>query len=676
MRHSVTGFAALFILTLTGLKTDAAAPTLSLMPAPARVTVGQGALRIDGTFDVAVTGARDARIDAAAVRIVRRLSAETGIPMLRESARTALTIECGKAAPGVQGAIEDERYTLTVTPEQARLVAPTPYGVLRGIETFLQLVEAGPSGFQVPAVTIDDQPRFPWRGLLMDVSRHWMPVEVVKRNLDAMAAVKLNVLHWHLSDDQGFRVESKVCPRLQQLGSDGLYYTQNQIRDVVAYARERGIRVVPEFDMPGHSTAWFAGYPELAAGPGPYEIERGWGVFRPTMDPTREAVYKFLGRFIGEMAALFPDPYFHIGGDEVEGKQWEENVQIGAFKAKHGMKTNDDLQTYFNRRIQAILQKHGKRMVGWDEIFHPGLPKDTVVQSWRGAASLSDGASQGYQGILSAGYYLDHLRTAAYLYSVDPLGGKAAALPDDAKSRILGGEACMWAEYVTAETVDSRIWPRAAAFAERMWSPADVKDVSDMYRRMDVVSGRLGWLGVEHRAARGPMLERLTGYRSIEALEILADAVEPLGIGGRSGAMKYTSLTPFNRFVDAATPDNPQVRQFGAMVDAFLADPKREARREEIRAWLEVWKAQYASLTPLFGQTVFLEEVEPVSKGLADVASMGLLALDAIAGGLAVNPSLQIEALDQAAKPKAEVVLAVVPAVKKLAAAMGAVATK
>jgi hexosaminidase len=591
--------------------------------------------------------------------------------MLRKGPKPALTIECGKTAPGIQGAIEDERYTLTVTPEQARLVAPTPYGVFRGIETFLQLVEAGPAGFQVPAVTVDDQPRFPWRGLLMDVGRHWMPVEVVKRNLDAMAAVKLNVLHWHLSEDQGFRVESKVYPKLHQLGSDGLYYTQDQIRDVVAYARERGIRIVPEFDMPGHSTAWFVGYPELAAGPGPYEIERGWGVYRPTMDPTREAVYTFLGRFIAEMTALFPDPYFHIGGDEVEGKQWEENAQITAFKAKHGMKTNDDLQAYFNKRLLAILQKHGKRMVGWDEIFHPDLPKDIVVQSWRGPASLSDGASKGYQGILSAGYYLDHIRTAAFHYNVDPLGGKAAALPDDAKSRILGGEACMWAEYVTAETVDSRIWPRSAAFAERMWSPAHVKDVADMYRRMDILSGRLEWLGIKHRAGRAPMLERLAGYRSTEALDVLADTVEPLGIGGRSGAMKYTSLTPFNRFVDAVTPDNPRVRQFAAMVDAFLADPKHEAYGEELEAWLEEWKAQYESLVPLFGQTVFIKEVEPVSKDLADVASIGLLALDAISGALVVNPSLQLEALDRAAKPKAEVVLAVVPAVRKLAAAMG-----
>jgi hexosaminidase len=389
------------------------------------------------------------------------------------------------------------------------------------------------------------------------------------------------------------------------------------------------------------------------------------------MDPTRESVFKFLGRFIAEMAPLFPDAYWHIGGDEVEGKQWEENPQIQAFKARRGMKTNADLQAYFNERIQGILRKHGKRMVGWDEIFHPELPKDIVVQSWRGSASLADGAGKGYQGILSAGYYLDHIRTAAYHYNIDPHGGKAAALPEDAKARILGGEACMWAEYVTAETVDSRIWPRAAAFAERMWSAADVNDVSDMYRRMDVISKRLEWLGVRHRSERAVMFQRLAGYRATEALEVIADAVEPLGIGGRSGAMEYTSLSPYNRFVDAATPDNPAVRAFAAMVDAFLADPGRAAGRAALEARLEEWRTQYETLAPHFGDTVFLHEVEPVSKSLASVASIGLLALEALSTGLAVNPSLQIEALDRAAKPNAEIMVAVVPAVKKLVVAMG-----
>ena len=211
---------------------------------------------------------------------------------------------------------------------------------MRGLETFLQLVQITSDGFAVPAIAIQDKPRFPWRGLMIDVGRHFIPLEVLKRNLDGMAAVKMNVFHWHLSENQGFRVESKRFPKLQEMGSDGLYYTQDQVRDLIAYARDRGIRVVPEFDMPGHSTAWFVGYPELASAPGPYQIERKWGVFDPAMDPTQERTYKFLDEFIGEMAKLFPDQFFHIGGDEVNGKQWDANPKIQAFMHAHELKNN------------------------------------------------------------------------------------------------------------------------------------------------------------------------------------------------------------------------------------------------------------------------------------------------------------------------------------------------
>src|SRR5262249_26760544 len=192
-----------------------------------------------------------------------------------------------------------------------------PVEVLRGLQSFLQLVKGGPQGFPAPEIVMEHPPRFPGRGLLIDFSRHFMPVEVIKRNLDGMEAVKLNVLHWHLSDDHGFRVESKRFPKLQRLASDGQYYTQDQIRDVIAYARDRGIRVVPEFDVPGHTTSWFVAYPDLATNPGPYQIARVYGVHDAAMDPTRDHTYHFLDDFIGEMSRLFPDEYFHIGGDEV-----------------------------------------------------------------------------------------------------------------------------------------------------------------------------------------------------------------------------------------------------------------------------------------------------------------------------------------------------------------------
>jgi hexosaminidase len=314
-----------------------------------------------------------------------------------------LKVTCASTGENAQALGEDESYRLTVTPAAVNLDAPNPLGIIHGLQTLLQLVRIGPDGFAAPAVSIEDRPRFPWRGLLIDVSRHFMPVQVIERNLDGMEALKLNVLHWHLSDDQGFRVESKKFPRFQQLSSDGLYYTQDEIRSILQHARDRGIRVVPEFDMPGHSTSWFAAYPELASGPGPYQIERKWGIFDPAMDPTSEHVYRFLNDFIGEMAKLFPDQYFHIGGDEVNGKQWDKNVKIHEFMQKRGIKDNHALQAHFNQRLREIVSKHKKVMTGWDEILHPDLPKQTVVQSWRGQASLADAARQGYRGLLSYG---------------------------------------------------------------------------------------------------------------------------------------------------------------------------------------------------------------------------------------------------------------------------------
>jgi hexosaminidase len=229
----------------------------SLMPVPAKLLPGEGRLRIGANFPlIAWTGYREPRLDAAAARLVEHIAREIGMPLAAgatgDAAAATLVIHCEHAGASQD---EGESYRLTVTPQQALLEAAAPLGVLRGMETLLQLVDLDAEGFGLPAVRIEDQPRFPWRGLLLDVSRHWMPIDAVKRTLEGMAAVKLNVFHWHLSDDQGFRVESRRFPKLQGMGSDGQFFTQDQVREVVAYARDRGIRVVPEFDMPGHATS-------------------------------------------------------------------------------------------------------------------------------------------------------------------------------------------------------------------------------------------------------------------------------------------------------------------------------------------------------------------------------------------------------------------------------------
>ncbi len=658
---------ALLIFAVVTFRATARGQADNLMPQPAEVTPGSGRLVIDGTFRVALTGYEEPRLHDAAARLVGRLSRQTGIPLdtalAKDPAQAALVIHCARAGEPVQALGEDESYVLEVTSQQAKLSAPTPLGVLRGMETFLQLVWLDERGFSVPALRITDRPRFPWRGLMIDSSRHFMPVEVIERNLDAMAAVKLNVFHWHLSDNQGFRVECKTFPKLHELGSDGLYYTQGQVKEVIAYARERGIRVVPEFDMPGHSTAWFVGYPELSSGPGPYTIERHWGVFDPAMDPTREETYRFLDAFIGEMARLFPDAYFHIGGDEVNGKQWAANPRIQAFMREHGMKTSEELQAYFNRRLLPLVLKHGKKPIGWDEVLQPGVPKDIVIQSWRGQESLAAAARQGYRGLLSNGYYLDLMHPAWEHYQVDPMEGATAGLTPEEQARILGGEACMWAEYVTPENIDGRIWPRLAAIAERFWSPQQVKDVDSMYRRMAVVQRELEWLGVNPRATRSMMLERLTGGAPTHALGTLASLVEPVKDYSREGAREYTSATPLNRLVDTVPPESLEAREFAALV----AHPREE--KAAIRRRLTYWRDQMNSLAPVLQGSALLQEDVPLAQDVSALAAAGLQALDDLDSGQPAPAdwvASQQALFDSAAKPHAELLIMIVPPIRAL----------
>lgn len=641
----------------------AAQASPALMPMPAVMTAAAGRLTIDAGFRIAITGITDARLEPAARRLRTRIFREFGFsPLAAPDPHPALTVECRQAGPANPTLGEDESYTLDVSPAGAHLRAATVTGALRGLQTFAQLIAPSAAGFYAPAVHIEDRPRFPWRGFMLDVSRHWMPLEVVERNLDGMAAVKLNVFHWHLSDDQGVRVESKLFPRFQERASDGKYYTQAQIREVIAYARDRGIRVVPEFDIPGHTTAWFAAYPELASAPGPYSIERHWGIFKPTIDPSREQTYEFLDRFLGEMAALFPDPYFHIGGDEVDDTQWKQSPAIQAFARAHDLPDSHALQHYFNRRVQQVLNAHGKIMIGWDEVLAPGLASDTIIQSWRGQDSLAEAARKGYRGILSSGYYLDHLKPAAFSYAIDPLSG--AKLDAAETARILGGEACMWTEYVTSETVDSRIWPRLAAIAERFWSPRGITDPASMYSRMERVSRGLEWAGVRHRANYGSMLDRLAGSGATEPLRILADAVEAVGIDVRQAARKYSSLVDLNRLVDAARPESESVRHL--QLAAARLSP---ADLETLRTAFLLWSENDARFEPLAGTNSLLLELKPLSKNLSAAGAVGLEALRYLETPNSLPEgwiSQQKQALDRMQEPTAEVSLAAVRPVRML----------
>jgi hexosaminidase len=641
---------------------------LPLMPLPAHMVMGEGQFAVDGSLGVEIQGYSDGRLVSGKKRFLNILYRETGIPVegAFEPRQANFVIKTAGAGALVQNLGENESYRLEVSKTGVLLTAPNPLGVLHGLQTFLQLVRLTPQGFVAPAVTIDDEPRFPWRGLMIDSGRHFMPVPVITRNLDGMEAVKMNVFHWHLSDDQGFPVESKLFPLLQGKGSNGQFYTQKQIGEVVQYARERGIRVVPEFDMPCHTTSWLVGYPQLASGKGPYAIADRWGVMDPAIDPTREGTYQFLDRFIGEMAGLFPDAYFHIGGDECDGKEWDANPRIKAFMRAHGMKDNAALQSYFTARVQKLVAGHHKIMEGWDEVLQPDTPRDVVIQSWRGEKALAVAVRQGNRVVLSNGYYIDLNQPAAEHYLVDPLAGDGGTLTPEQKARVLGGEATMWSEYVTGENIDSRIWPRTAAIAERLWSPENVRDVDSMYERLAVVSQELQNYGLEHESSPRFMLERIGGGEVPEPLQVLAAVVQPPRGYMRGGMREYHTFTPLNRLTDAVPPESETARKFNALVLIIVAGKATPKQWQEARDWLVLWRNNDAKLQPLLGASDLAAELVPVSRDLSATAAIGLKALDDLEHHRASNMDKSMEALEAAAKPQAVLLDMVVPSVQLL----------
>jgi hexosaminidase len=659
------------MLFLALLMVQAPSASPALMPQPASIEWGAGKVRLDSSFSIRIAKFSDSRLERAIGRTLTRLEGRIGQPLARRTATAAaatVTLAVSGAGLVVQTPEEDESYRFESTPAGITITAPSVVGALRGLATLEQLVSADAAGYYIPATVITDRPRFPWRGLLLDAGRHFMPPEVIRRTLDGMALVKLNVLHWHLSDDQGFRVESRRYPRLHGLGSDSLYYTQEEIRALVAYARDRGIRIVPEFDMPGHTTSWFVGYPEHASAPGPYAIERRFGIFDPAFNPTREETYQFIEGFVEEMVQLFPDPFWHIGGDEVTGKHWNQNPRILRFKRTRRMADNEALHAYFNGRLSRILTKHHRRMVGWDEILHPDLPAGSVVQSWRGTEYLGRAAAQGMGAILSAPYYLDHMKTTDEYYLTDPLPSGHGMTPEQA-ARVLGAEACMWAEHVDATTVDSRIWPRMAALAERFWSPASVRDVDDMYRRLSLVSIQLEREGLTHEAHTYRMLRLLAGQRGVQPLHDLLAATMPATFSQRSRLQGTTQLTPLTRLVDAARPD-PWVRSRMLRLAAEVAGNPREPSpaREELARTLASWTPLAARIAALSDSLPLARDGEPAARALGRLAEVGITALGHLRDGQPPTEWKEMArtTLDELANPHGLLRLAGVEAVRLL----------
>ncbi len=609
--------------------------TYNLMPVPRELQTNGQRFSITQKFRISVTGHPAPRMYAESSRFIRRLGEKTGFFLDKQGYVTPqdsdpfapLLIKLQR--PGRLELYENESYTLEIKENQIMITAVTDLGAIHALETLLQLVSVDEQGYYFPGVSIHDEPRFAWRGLLLDVVLHFMPMDVIKRTLDGMAAVKLNVLHLHLSNDQGFRVESRVYPRLQRLASDGIYYTQEDIHEIVRYAGQRGIRVVPEFVVPAHTTAILTAFPDFASVKRKYMLQRYFGVFDPVLDPTNEKVWVFLDKLFAEMASLFPDAYFHIGGDENTGKDWENTPHIQAYMKAKGRKTYMDLQTAFNKRLLPILKKNGKIMMGWDEILQPGAPKDMAIQSWRGKEAFYTSLKRGYKAILSNGYYIDLIQPASFHYLNDPVPDSISLSPEDAKN-ILGGEATMWSELVTPETVDSRIWPRLAAIAERLWSSREIKDVDEMYRRLDIISLQLEALGLRHELFKQAMLRRLANGYDTRALEVLVGVIEPLKIYERNqGDTMYTVFSPFTKIADVATPDQTLPRIFSRQTNLFLKQPEPELGKK-ITDQLTLWKNNNQNFLLTLRNSPVLQEAASLSENLSRIAEAGLSAMEYI----------------------------------------------
>ena len=727
---------------------DTVRASLKVMPLPAKVKMGGNAVPADMGLTVVFTRYSDPLLERAVSRFREHLSRVTKSE-IQENTSIRLLIQCGGEPISPDPLKNNEQYSLRFKSNKIILKAKGVDGVLHGLETLSQLpVEEG-DHYIWPAYRIDDTPRYSWRGLMIDVCRHWIPKQVILRNLDAMAMLKLNVLHLHLTEYQGFRIESKLFPKLQGMGSGGNYYSQDDMREIIGYASARGITIVPEFDIPGHSTSWFVGYPDLASAPGPYVCDTVFGVLHPVMDPTKDNVYQFLDNFLGEMGGLFPGRYLHIGGDEVEPTQWNNNSDIQAFMKENSIEDAHGLQAYFNHRINAIVKKHGKVMVGWDEILHPDLTSDVVVQSWRSQKSLFEAVQKGGRAILSAGWYLDHKLPAGKHYQIDPeilpgavdiesdsvhwqtwklqlhmksgssdlpatlalfgepenmrgfmqlmgatmgfktvqfdgkelkfsmdtdygkadfsgtlqndsltgrmsvaimgldvtgtkIGGpeiegtrpvsfeRIRPLNDEEKKRVIGGEACMWSELVDARTIDSRIWPRMAAIAEKLWTPAGLTtNVDDMYRRLPYVSNELTAKGVTQDSDYPEFIAEIGGPEYAGPLKVLADQLEEVKYYERLGLYKYLTVhTPLNRVVDAVRPESLPARHFNQLVSEWVKERGDNQNLQEITSLLTKWKENHEKLQPAFATKPQIAEVASLSESLSLLAKAGLEAID------------------------------------------------
>jgi len=524
--HMMHLTALLLIVTLAALACCVSAEALGVVPKPAKLKIRQGAFELNAkTVLLASKGAL-----SEAKWLASALAPSTGYQFKAQELTDALPEQAIvlKVDPSLR-ALGAEGYRLSVLPARVEIVAPKAAGVFYGIQTLLQMLppqvfsheKLSGQRWQVPCAEIEDKPRYSWRGSLLDCCRHFYTVDFIKKYIDLLAMHKMNVLHWHLTEDQGWRLEIKKYPRLTEFGAwressgggkYGGFYTQKEVKDIVKYASNRHVTVVPEIELPGHAVAAIASYPELSCTGGPFKVQTAWGVFPDVYCAGNDKTFAFLEDVLSEVMKLFPSKYIHIGGDECPKDRWKTCPKCQARIKAEGLKDEFELQSYFIRRIETFLNKNGKTLIGWDEILEGGLAPNAAVQSWRGFDGGIVAAREGHDVIMSpySHCYLDYPYSSINTekaYSFEPT---PEALVGKRAERILGLEGNLWSEHTpTYRDVERQVFPRLCALAEVAWTPTELRDWDGFQPRLAQNLVRLNLLDVAYHA--DPMI----GYAAV-----------------------------------------------------------------------------------------------------------------------------------------------------------------
>ena len=527
-------------VTVLVLTAACAAPRpTSVIPLPAYILeTGADAFVLDTDTRIALSDPADTELRHLAESWAEPVREASGFSLL-VAAAPAVTSEANTVTLRLSGGTTEanvEGYRMDVTSSAVDISAHTPAGLFYGLQTLRQLLPVNSEDWSMPAVVIEDVPRFRYRGMHLDVGRHFFPVTFIKKYIDLLALYKMNTFHWHLTDDQGWRIEIKKYPKLTEIGAyrqetvsgknfekwdrpyigdgtpHGGFYTQDEVREVVAYARARYIDVIPEIEMPGHATAALAAYPQYACTDGPFAVPTTWGIFEDIYCP-KEETFQFLEDVLTEVIALFPSTYIHIGGDEAPKTRWEESALAQQVIAREGLADEEELQSYFIRRIESFLQQHGRRLIGWDEILEGGLAPQATVMSWRGMDGGIEAARQGHDVIMTptSHTYFDYyqadpeteplairgLTTLKKVYDFEPV---PSVLSLDEAAHILGAQGNVWTEYMsTTEYVEYMVFPRMLALSEVVWSPKNARNWESFSRRLPHQLQHLDKLGVNYR---------------------------------------------------------------------------------------------------------------------------------------------------------------------------------